>query len=239
VAVSCGASSTTPTIPTPCRSPAGRLRRSGRPAPIARRCLPFCLAPPARRGYGYRMSMPVVDGTGVGRARPGQGSCAPLRAIGPASRTGSRYGPALPSARRGYRRRVSTSVVDGTGVGRARPGQGSCAPLRAIGPASRTGSRYGPALPTALPSPERYGKPGDGTALPCPPCARIVCRKTAAGGSAYCAAPSRPPESGAFRCSEKSCAAFRRLRAKRGLDGAYAQYATISCGFPAQCAAKT
>jgi len=47
-----------------------------------------CAGAPARRGYGYRMSTPVVDGTGVGRAQPGQGSCAPLRAIGVVRRTG-------------------------------------------------------------------------------------------------------------------------------------------------------
>jgi len=36
----------------------------------------------ARRGYGCRMSTPVVRGTGVDLARLGQGSYAPVRAIG-------------------------------------------------------------------------------------------------------------------------------------------------------------
>jgi len=70
----------TPPIRNLCRSPVVRLRRSGPPAPTARRCPRRSLAPPApaRRGYGYRTSMPVVDGTGVDPARPGQGSYAPL-----------------------------------------------------------------------------------------------------------------------------------------------------------------
>jgi len=54
--------------------------------------------PPARRGYGYRTSTPVVDGTGVGRARPGQGSYAPsCPPWSPARQAGRWYGPAPPA----------------------------------------------------------------------------------------------------------------------------------------------
>jgi hypothetical protein len=175
--VSSGASCMTPAIPTPCRSPAGRLRRCVPPAPTVRRCPTPCLGPlpPARRGYGRRTSTPVVDGTGVGQARPGQGSYAPVQAIGPVWRTGSRYGPApAPPARRGYGRRTSMPVVDGTGVGQARPGQGSYAPVQAIGPVWRTGSRYGPAPVQvcqgsyAPPSTPVAGTANWATVRPCP-----------------------------------------------------------------------
>jgi len=177
----------TPPIRNLCRSPVGRLRRCARPAPIARRCprrSPAFPLAPARRGYGYGSGSAVVDGMPVVPVQACQGSYAPAQAIGPVWRTGSWYGSALPPARRGYGCRVSTPVVDGTGVGRAQACQGSCAPAQAIGPVWRTGSWYGSALPA--------------------PRARIVLRKTAAGGSAYCAAPSRPPESGAFRYSKKA-----------------------------------
>jgi len=36
----------------------------------------------ARRGYGCRIGTPVVEGTGVDLAQPGQGSYAPARAVG-------------------------------------------------------------------------------------------------------------------------------------------------------------
>jgi len=93
VAVSSGASCTMPAIPTRSHWRAGRLRRCVPPVRIARRCLRRCLAlppaplaPPARRGYGCRTSMPVVGGTGVGQAQPGQGSYAP------SPRPGRRHG---------------------------------------------------------------------------------------------------------------------------------------------------
>ena len=101
MAVLSGASSTTPTIPTPCRSPAGRLRRCVPPVPTVRRCPTPCLGPlpPARRGYRRRVSTPVVDGTGVDPARPGQGSCPPPcpRRSGTANRVTVRPCPARPA----------------------------------------------------------------------------------------------------------------------------------------------
>jgi len=45
-------------------------------------------------------------------------------------------------------------------------------------------------------------------------------------------------KNGAFRHSKKP-RRFCRLRAKRGLDGANAPRATITRGFPVQCAART
>ena len=46
----------------------------------------------ARRGYGCRLSTPVVRGTGVDLAQLGQGSCAPARAIGTARLNRFRHG---------------------------------------------------------------------------------------------------------------------------------------------------
>jgi len=61
--------------------------------------------------------------------------------------------------------------------------------------------------------------------------ARIFPQKAAPAGSARGIALSRPMESGAFRYSEKSRAAFHRLRAQRGLDSASMPRATITRGF--------
>jgi len=46
-------------------------------------------------------------------------------------------------ARRGYRRRLSTLVVDGTGVDLVQLGQGSYAPARAIGTVRLNRFRHG------------------------------------------------------------------------------------------------
>jgi hypothetical protein len=144
-----GASSTTPTIPTPCRSPAGRLRRSGRPAPTARRCprrSPALPPLPARRGYGCRLSTSVVEGTGVDPVQVCQGSYAPPPApvVGTANRVTVRTA-SLPPARRGYGYGSGSAVVDGTAGVPVRPCQGSYAPVQAIGVVRHAGRRYGSA----------------------------------------------------------------------------------------------
>jgi len=81
----------------------------------------------ARRGYGCRLSTPVVEGTGVDLAQLGQGS----------------YAPAMTMARRGYGCRLSTPVVEGTGVDLVQLGQGSYAPARVIGMVRLNRFRHG------------------------------------------------------------------------------------------------
>jgi hypothetical protein len=81
----------------------------------------------ARRGYGCRLSTPVVEGTGVDLAQLGQGS----------------YAPAMTMARRGYGCRLSTPVVEGTGVDLAQACQGSYAPARAVGTVRLNRFRHG------------------------------------------------------------------------------------------------
>jgi hypothetical protein len=145
---SSGASCMTPAIPTPCRSPAGRLRRCVPPVPTVRRCPRRSPAPlpPARRGYGYGSGSAVVDGTAGVSVRPCQGSYAP------SPRPGRRHGKlgdgtALRRfpARRGYGYGSGSAVVDGTAGVSVRPCQGSYAPSPRPG--------------------RRHGKLGDGTAL--------------------------------------------------------------------------
>jgi len=159
---------------------------------------------------------PVVRGTALVLVRP----CRFLRAgagdrNGTAGRVMVRPCPA-PPARRGY----------GYVAAHARR--------------ARYGSRAG--TPMSVPArrcrrSERYGMSGDGTGeqMFCP---RAHCfRKTAAGGSARGIAPSRPTKTAPSAIPKKP-RRFCRLRAKRGLDGASMPRATITCGFPAQCAAK-
>ena len=141
------------TRPIPNRSPSPGVpwRRCGLLALTVRRCLPFCLAPPAppapaRRGYGYRTSTPVVCGTaGV----PVQ-ACRFLRAAPPPDRYGElgdgMARAALPPARRRYGYVASASVVRGTAGVPVRPCRFLRAALRA-GPVRQTGRRYGPAPP--------------------------------------------------------------------------------------------
>ena len=94
-------------IPTPCRSPAGRLRRCARPAPTARRCPRRSPAPPppARRGYGYGSGSAVVDGTAGVPVRACQGSYAPVQAIGVVRQTGRATG-----ARARHKTRNTTDI---------------------------------------------------------------------------------------------------------------------------------
>jgi len=63
--------------------------------------------------------------------------------------------------------------------------------------------------------------PGVGTALPCPARPRAL----------FSGKPQPEAQRAVERCQDRR----RRLRAKRGLDSAPPR-ATISCGFPAQCA---
>ena len=156
--VSCGVSCTTLLIRNLCRSPAGRLRRCGPPAPIARRCRRRSLAPPAppaRRGYGYVAGAPVVCGTALVPVRP----CRFLRAAPPrrslARQTGRRYGPAPPPARRGYGYVAGAPVVCGTAGVPVQVCQGSCAPVQVIGVARHAGRWYGSA--PAPPARRGYG----------------------------------------------------------------------------------
>jgi len=114
---SSGASCTTLLILTRWRSPVGRLRRCVPPVRTARRCLPFCLAPPAlplapaRRGYGYGSGGAVADGTAGVLVQACQGSYAPL-----------------PPARRGYGYGSGSAVVDGMPIVLVQACQGSYAP---------------------------------------------------------------------------------------------------------------
>jgi len=47
--------------------------------------------PPARRGYGYVASAPVVDGMPIVPVQACQGSYAPVQAIGTVRHVGRRY----------------------------------------------------------------------------------------------------------------------------------------------------
>jgi len=122
----------------------------------------------ARRGYGCRLSTPVVEGTGVDLAQLGQGS----------------YAPAMTMARRGYGCRLSTPVVEGTGVDLAQLGQGSYAPARAVGTVRLNRFRHGRTnvlLPRAHFSPKNRNR-------------RFSARHSAV----------KTDRNGAFRYSEKS-----------------------------------
>jgi hypothetical protein len=116
----------------------------------------------ARRGYGCRLSTPVVEGTGVDLVQLGQGSYAPAMTM---ARRGygcrlstpvvegtgvdlvqlgqGSYAPAMTMARRGYGCRLSTPVVEGTGVDLVQLGQGSYAPARVIGMVRLNWFRHG------------------------------------------------------------------------------------------------
>ena len=153
----CGAWSMMRVILTRLHWRAGRLRRCVPPVPTVRRCLPFCLAPPAlplapaRRGYGYGSGGAVADGTAGVPVRPCQGSYAPLpRRAGTANWASVRTA-SLPPARRGYGYVAGMPVVRGTAGVPVRVCQGSYAPPcpPGVGTACRAMVQPCPARPAA------------------------------------------------------------------------------------------